>query len=99
LVPKASYSRLAALEVRLDALAGEALSTWVDLGNLSDDDLRALADWRAACEEAGEVLPLPAALDAINRRMMTDPAMAEARTRAQWLTTGRDWGKVWRELV
>ena len=91
MVPKASYRRLAALEARLDALAETARGTWLDLAALSDGELLALATWRDKCEEAGGPLPLPAELQTIERRMITDPALAEVRQRAGWFVAGRDW--------
>lgn len=99
MVPKASYRRLAALEARLDALAETARGTWLDLAALSDGELLALAAYQDKCEEAGGPLPLPAELQPIERRMLTDPALAEVRQRASWFVAGRDWGQVWRALV
>ena len=99
MVPKASYRRLAALEARLDALAETARGTWLDLAALSDGELLALAAYQDKCEEAGGPLPLPAELQPIERRMLTDPALAEVRNRATWLNVGREMGEVWRALV
>ena len=99
LVPKASYKRLAHLEARLADLAGEATESWLDLATLSDDELLAVAAYHDKCDQAGGPLPLPAELEPINRRLLTDPALAEVRQRAGWFVAGRDWGQVWRALV
>jgi hypothetical protein len=99
LVPKASYRRLATLEARLADLTETAGESWLDLAALSDGELLALATWRDKCEEAGGPLPLPAELQTIERRMITDPALAEVRQRAGWFMAGREMGQVWRALV
>ena len=99
MVPKESYKRLASLEARLADLAETATESWLDLATLSDDELLAVAAYRDKCDQAGGPLPLPAELEPINRRLLTDPALAEVRTRAAWFVAGRDWGDVWRALL
>ena len=101
MVPKATYSRLARIEARLDALVDGAMDNWGERATaiMSDSELSAFVAHSRAQAETTDPLPVPAELQALMHRMMTDTTLAEARNRAQWLATGREWGRVWRELV
>ena len=101
LVPKASYRRLADLEAALDDLTNSALTDWMNAGRaiLSEDERRALDAYLRSMNESDDPIPIPADVKSMERRIMTDPALAEVRTRASWLNAGREMGQVWRALV
>lgn len=103
LVPKESYKRLADLEARLADLAGEAMQDWAEQAQaiMSQSELAAFDAHAHEQAKTGETLPVPAELQPLLNRMMTDetPPLAEVRNRAGWFVAGRDWGQVWRALV
>ena len=66
---------------------------------LSEDERRALDAYLRRMNESDDPIPIPANVKSMERRIMTDPALAEVRQRAGWFVAGRDWGQVWRALV